>query len=325
MNSITKIDKRIKDLNFKDLLKPLNDLKNCNFCPRNCDADRFSKILGYCNADAGFNISSICIHKGEEPAISGKNGICNIFFTNCNLQCIYCQNHQISSNDIDHRSDKMSLENVLKSIIKILDKGINAVGFVSPSHFVPQVKIIINALKMLGYNPTFVYNSNAYDKVEILKSFEGLIDVYLPDLKYMDNKISVDLSEAQNYPLIALNAIKEMYLQVGEEIVLDKNGVAASGMIIRHLVLPGYVENSLNVLRKIAENISTKVHISLMSQYYPTYKVAGHSQLGRTLKANEYQKAVNELERLGFSYGWVQDISSHENYRPDFFKEKPFE
>ncbi|MCD4772109.1 MAG: 4Fe-4S cluster-binding domain-containing protein [Bacteroidales bacterium] len=325
MNSINKIDNRIKNLDFKNLLEPLNELKSCNLCPRNCNADRFSETLGYCNADAGFNISSICIHKGEEPPISGKNGICNIFFTNCNLQCIYCQNYQISNNNLDHRSDKMTLETVLKSIIKILDQGINSIGFVSPSHFIPQVKIIIKAIKMLGYNPTFVYNSNAYDKVEILKSFEGLIDVYLPDFKYMDGNISNEFSDAQNYPEIALNAIKEMYLQVGDNLIVDNNGIAISGMIIRHLVLPGYVDNSINVLKKIAENISTNIHISLMSQYYPTYKVAGHPKLCRTLKTNEYQKVVNELEMLGFSYGWVQDISSHENYRPDFFKEKPFE
>lgn len=325
MKSIPEIDKRINKLDFNELLKPLSELKNCNFCPRNCDANRFSNKLGYCNADAGFNISSICIHRGEEPPISGKNGICNIFFTNCNLQCIYCQNYQISNNKLDHGSDKMSLEKVLKSIVEILEQGINSIGFVSPSHFVPLVKIIINAIKMLGYNPTFVYNSNAYDKVEVLESFNGLIDVYLPDFKYMDNEISNEFSDAANYPEVAIKAISEMHRQVGDKLILYENGIANSGLIIRHLVLSGNVENSINVLRKIFETISSKIHISLMSQYYPTYKVAEHEYLGRTLKKSEYKKVVDELEKLDFGNGWVQDMSSFENYRPDFIKEKPFE
>ena len=273
MNPTYKIFQKINELDFKNLLKPLNELKDCNLCPRNCNANRFSDKLGYCNADAGFNISSICVHKGEEPPVSGEKGICNIFFTNCNLQCIYCQNYQISNNELDHRNDKMSFEKVLKNIVEILDQGINHIGFVSPSHFIPQVKIIINAIKMLGYNPTFVYNSNAFDKVEILKSFEGFIDVYLPDFKYMDNGISKEFSDVANYPETAINAIKEMYRQVGGELIVDKNNMAISGMIIRHLVLPGYVENSIDVLGKISETISPEIHISLMSQYYPTYKV----------------------------------------------------
>ena len=218
----------------------------------------------------------------------------------------------------------MSFEKVLKNIVEILDQGINHIGFVSPSHFIPQVKIIINAIKMLGYNPTFVYNSNAFDKVEILKSFEGFIDVYLPDFKYMDNGISKEFSDVANYPETAINAIKEMYRQVGEELIVDKNNMAISGMIIRHLVLPGYVENSIDVLGKISETISPEIHISLMSQYYPTYKVKKHKNLGRTLKTSEYNKVVDELEKLGFINGWVQDMNSFENYRPDFFKEKPF-
>ncbi len=150
-------------LDFKTILDPLQELKACRICPRKCNADRFSAKLGYCKSDASFSISSILIHRGEEPAISGDKGICNIFFTNCNLQCIYCQNHQISCNTLNYSNQKMELSEIIRQITGILSTGINHVGFVSPSHFIPQVKVIINTLRALGLNPIFVYNTNAYD------------------------------------------------------------------------------------------------------------------------------------------------------------------
>jgi putative pyruvate formate lyase activating enzyme len=318
------IDKRIRDLNFDELLMPLEELRECRFCPRNCNADRSSGKLGYCNAGASFSISSICIHRGEEPAISGDKGICNIFFTNCNLQCIYCQNFQISSNKSDYSDCRMELEEVLRQIIHILDTGINLVGFVSPSHFVPHVKIIINALRQIDYDPVFVYNTNGYDRAWLVHDLEPFIDVYLPDFKYLDPAISKAYSGASDYPEIALSAIKEMFRQKGAILPSDEHGYAQSGLIIRHLVLPGHTENSIKVLRAIKAEMSSDIHISLMSQYYPTHKVADHHYLGRALSADEYYRVVDEMEKLGFSNGWIQDLVSHENYRPDFRKDNPF-
>ena len=194
-----------------ELLSLLEELKDCALCPRECHVNRWESANGICRSDASFNIASICIHKGEEPVISGPNGICNIFFTNCNLQCIYCQNHQISDVLIARQSFRMELKDIVKEITAILDRGINMVGFVSPSHFIPQMKVIIQALKEKGYSPVWVYNTNAYDKAATLKSLEGLIDVYLPDFKYMDPLLARSFSKAGDYPEAATSAIREMY------------------------------------------------------------------------------------------------------------------
>ena len=315
----------IKSLDYEQLLKPLEELENCAICPRNCNVNRFSEKLGYCNANASFRISSICNHRGEEPVISGSKGICNIFFTNCNLQCIFCQNYQISSNKRDHSHCKMNLREILREIINILNIGINIVGFVSPSHFVPQVRIIINALHELGIHPTIVYNTNGYDKVETLRELEGLVDVYLPDFKYMDPVISKKFSGAGDYPEFALEAFKEMYRQKGSTLVVDNEGYAMTGIVIRHLVLPGNIDNSIKVLEVIANQISNKLHISLMSQYHPNPYVIEHPELQRTLKPKEYYAVVKTMADLGFTRGWVQEMDSPLHYRPDFIKDHPFE
>ncbi|MDD5508292.1 MAG: radical SAM protein [Bacteroidales bacterium] len=300
------------------------ELKHCTLCPRNCGANRYSRKLGYCNADASYVISSICIHRGEEPAISGDRGICNIFFGHCNLRCIFCQNHQISDKNAFVPGYGYDIGLVIREITDILDRGIVNVGFVSPSHFLPHVKEIITALKERGYRPIFVYNTNAYDKVEELRKLEGLIDVYLPDFKYADTSLAKACSDAGDYPDVALKAISEMYRQVGSTLIPGPEGVAERGLIIRHLVLPGHVQNSLDVLGQIAGHISPNVHISLMSQYYPTPRVFDHHQLGRTISLNEYGKVVRKLESLGMNKGWIQELSSTHSFRPDFRKEMPF-
>lgn len=313
-------------LDFCKLTEPLLELKNCMICPHECNVNRFSEKLGFCKSRADFNISSICIHRGEEPPISGSHGICNIFFTNCNMQCVYCQNYQISKNIPNRKSDSLSLECVLKEIIGILDRGINILGFVSPSHFIPQMKIIIHALNELGYYPKIVYNSNGYDKVEQLREIEYLVDVYLPDLKYADSSIGYKLSRIKNYPKIAFDAIQEMYRQKGSLLLIDERGYAERGLLIRHLVLPGFIKNSKDVLQWIASELSVNVSISLMSQYYPTVNVSQGHILGRTLKAKEYEEVVNYFYEIGLSKGWVQSLDSHEHYRPDFNKfNHPFE
>lgn len=300
------------------------ELKHCRICPRECSANRYSRKLGYCNADASYVISSICIHRGEEPAISGDRGICNLFFGHCNLRCIYCQNHQISDKNAFVPGYGFDIEPVIRDIVSILDRGIFNVGFVSPSHYLPHVRAIIAALKERGYHPIFVYNTNAYDKVEELRKLEGLIDVYLPDFKYADATLAKAYSDAADYPDIALKAISEMYRQVGSTLIPGPAGVAERGLIIRHLVLPGHVQNSLDVLERIAEHISPNVNISLMSQYYPTFKVKDHPLLGRTISLKEYSLVLNKMESLGMHKGWIQELSSTHSFRPDFRKEKPF-
>jgi len=305
----------------------MNDLKrlsNCTICPRGCGADRFSDRLGYCRTGAGFEIGSVCVHKGEEPVLSGSAGICNVFFTRCNLQCIYCQNYQISRNQGKIVSYPLSLGQVIEKIISVLDTGIDMLGFVSPSHCIVQMKSIIAELHRLERHPVIVMNTNAYDRVETLGELEGLVDVWLPDFKYMDPGLSKDYSDALDYPEIAGKSIREMYRQKGAALYCNDEGLAESGLIIRHLILPGHIENSLQVLRYIAEEISASVHISLMSQYYPPEPAADHPIIGRTLRADEYERVREEAELLGFHRGWMQEPESSSLYRPDFVREHPF-
>jgi putative pyruvate formate lyase activating enzyme len=300
-------------------------LEDCTLCPRECHINRFKGGTGYCSMDAGFNIASVCIHRGEEPVISGSRGICNIFFAGCNLHCIYCQNHEISQSGISLLDYRHDLRKVIDQIAAILSNGIDAVGFVSPSHMIPQVKVIIEALNSEGYHPVTVYNTNSYDKVETLRSLSGLIDVYLPDYKYVTAEYASRFSDAADYPMVAMRALKEMYYQKGSTLRLDDNGRAENGMLIRHLVLPGHVEESKKVLRTIAEELSPGVHLSLMSQYHPTYLVKNHTVLNRSLYKAEYESVVETMEELGFRNGWVQDMDSYQNYLPDFSREHPFE
>ncbi len=308
-----------------DILAPLEELRACNICPRKCNADRFSSKKGYCKAGNEFSVSSICIHKGEEPVISGSKGICNVFFTNCNLQCVFCQNWQISDQHTDHSTDHMELDEVLRQIITILDTGINMLGFVSPGHFIPQMRVIVNALKHMGYEPTIVYNTNGYDDADQLKKLEGMIDVYLPDFKYMDADIAAKYSDASDYPEVALAAHREMLRQMGSKLIIDNEGYAMRGILIRHLVLPGHAKNSIKVLETIANSLSVNLHIGLMSQYYPAHRAGEYRELNKTVSAEEYHQVVAQLSELGFTRGFVQEMESSGYYQPDFRYEHPFE
>lgn len=219
---------------------------------------------------------------------------------------------------------QMGINEILESILNILDTGVESVGFVSPSHFIPQVKIIIAALQQTGRKPIIVFNTNGYDNISTIRQMEGLVDVYLPDFKYMDDLLAKSYSDSPKYSMFASKAILEMYRQKGSTLITNENGYAESGLIIRHLVIPGHVENSLSVLRFIANEISTNVHISLMSQYYPNIFVKNHPQLGRVLSEKEYSIVTNEMDKLGFTKGWIQELQSADFYQPDFLKSHPF-
>lgn len=297
----------------------------CNVCPRECNAPRVGSKLGYCRSDWSYSVGSICIHKGEEPVISGSNGICNVFFTKCNLQCVYCQNHQISNNLQTEVSYSLNLQQVTDSICTILSQGITILGFVSPSHKIAQVIAIIQAVKSRGYQPVTVYNSNGYDKVESLRRLEGLIDIYLPDFKYSDNSLAKRLSGAGNYVEVAIQALKEMMRQKGTGLLIDPEGQAYSGIIIRHLVLPGYINNSIGVLECIASELTVRLHISLMAQYNPVFNTCDDINLQRKLQSYEYQLVVDKFDELGFENGYVQDLNSNDYYNPDFTSDHPFD
>ena len=313
------IKKEIFDIEDQKLLT------DCTLCPRECRANRFEDADGYCGADAGLNIASICIHRGEEPPISGPSGICNIFFRGCNLRCIYCQNYDISRPGSVTGQLYSDLDSVLDIIENILSKDIKAIGFVSPSHVVPQVKAIIRGLNMRGLKPVTVYNTNGYDKAETLRNLGEMIDVWLPDLKYSSAEISSEYSGAGDYAEIAIEALKEMFYQKGSSLIMDEAGRAEKGILLRHLVLPGHSDESKDVLKKIAWEVSPGIHLSLMSQYHPTFQVKEHPVLYRPLDRMEYGSIVEEMEKLGFRNGWIQDMESFENYLPDFSRKHPFE
>jgi len=299
--------------------------KSCVSCPRECLVDRSSQKLGFCKTDNSFNIASICLHRGEEPVICGQNGICNIFFYSCNLQCVYCQNSQISSHKNKFSQKFQHIEQILNEIDICVKQGAKSVGFVSPSHLAEQVKLIIESLRENHFSLTTVYNSNAYDSVETLQKLENYIDVYLPDFKYMDSNLAKTYSQVLDYPEVAAKAIREMYRQKGSSLRLDDDGNIESGLIVRHLVLPNHIENSISVLKYLAEEISPLIYVSLMSQYYPTENVRNHSFLNRRITKEEYEKVISEMENLGIFRGWVQELESFSHYRPDFDKKHPFE
>jgi putative pyruvate formate lyase activating enzyme len=297
--------------------------EGCILCPRKCGADR-TKRQGFCGAGRGFEVASVTVHHGEEPVISGSDGICNIFFSGCNLQCVYCQNYQISGSTKRIAARIRSLPELIRQIIPILEQDIENIGFVSPSHMVPQVKAIIEALHKRGYFPTVVYNTNAYEKVDTLRSLEGMVDVYLPDFKYMDSGLAALLSRAPDYPGVARAAVKEMYRQKGNRLFYNQKGKLHSGMIVRHLVLPEATADSIEIFRFLAAELSNRLAVSLMAQYRPTANVRCTPPLNRKITALEYQRVVTEIEDLGFENGWLQEFDSADCYVPDFRLSSPF-
>jgi putative pyruvate formate lyase activating enzyme len=302
----------------------LFSLHACRLCPRQCGVDRFSGSTGFCRTGASYAIAAITLHRGEEPVISGDKGICNLFFGHCNLRCRFCQNHQISRNENAIRGENWPLFQVVEAITAILATGVNRLGFVSPAHMVPQMVAIIKELRRRGIHPVIVYNTNGYDRVETLRALEDWVDVYLPDYKYSDPVLAGELSGACDYPKVAAAALVEMYRQKGNILHLDDEGMAERGLIVRHLVLPGAVDNSMQALRFLATTLSPRISLSLMSQYQPTSAVADLTPFNRRILPKEYAQVVAEMERLGFTNGWTQEFASADYYNPDFDQDTPF-
>jgi putative pyruvate formate lyase activating enzyme len=300
------------------------DLRDCGLCPRGCGADRTAGPTGYCRTDAGCNVSAITLHRGEEPVLGGTRGLCNVFFGHCNLRCRFCQNVQISRNHSPIKGADWPLTTVVDRIVEILATGVHHLGFVSPSHMVAQMVAIIAEVRRRGCSPVIVYNSNGYDRVDTLRLLEEWVDVYLPDCKYSDPTLAGQWSGAADYPQVAAAALTEMYRQKGHLLHLDDDGLAERGLIVRHLVLPGAIANSLDVLRFLAEDLSPRLTLSLMAQYRPIDLVVDQPPLNRRLQPEEYAQVVAEMERLGFLNGWVQECASADHYTPDFAQESPF-
>jgi len=296
-------------------------LASCDICPRGCHANRLENKHGFCNSGYLPIVSAVCAHHGEEPAISGSRGSGAVFFGNCNMRCVYCQNYQISQDWRKQRSREMDFPKLAESMVYLQDKlGCHNINFVSPSHFVPQlVRAVLEAVP-LGLRIPLVYNSSGYDSVASLRELDGIISIYLPDLRYASDKWAGKFSHARDYVEHARAAIVEMYRQVGE-LVIDESGVAQRGLIVRHLILPSGLAGSEDSLRWLAQEVSPGVTVSVMAQYHPSHKALRKHLLSRTISASEYGAALKALYEAGLENGWVQELGAAENYLPDFERE----
>ncbi len=293
-------------------------LNPCTICPHLCGVNRLENSQAVCHSGALPVVSSYCVHHGEEPALGGTNGVGNIFFGNCNLRCVYCQNHDISQNWVVERSNEVTVGRLAAIMIELQNRGVHSIGFVSPTHFVPQIVRALLEAVPLGLSLPLIYNTNSYDSVEILRQLEGIIDIYLPDLKYADNEAGYRYSKIREYVPHARASIAEMYRQTGPELTLDAEGIVRRGLIIRHLVLPNDLARSGETLRWIARELDPRVTLSIMAQYYPVHKAVASELLDRRIRESEYLRVLRILDEEGLSNGWIQDFESQEYYRPDF-------
>ncbi|HKA35455.1 MAG TPA: radical SAM protein [Thermoanaerobaculia bacterium] len=304
-------------------------LSACTVCPRDCGNDRLAGVLASCASGADPVVSSYTPHFGEEPALSGTRGAGNIFFGNCNLRCVYCQNYQISQDYSAQRKNTVSVERVAEMMLELEARGCHNIGFVSPTHYAPQMAKAILLAARRGLAIPIVYNTNAYDSVEVLRLLDGVVDVYLPDFKYADSAAGWLYSKIPDYAERSREALIEMYRQKGSALVLGEDGLLKSGLLVRMLVLPENVAGVSESLGWIAETLSPRVAISLMAQYYPIHRAASsdrYATLSRSITASEWGEALDALESNGFTNGFAQEFeTSNKYYRPDFAdRETPF-
>ena len=284
------------------------NLAKCEICPHKCRIDRTKNQIGRCKSTDKVKIALYSIHDFEEPCISGKNGSGTVFFSNCNMNCIYCQNYEISQ---EGRGKEISIEELADIFIKQQNRNVENINLVTPTSYVLQIIEAIKIAKSNGLKIPIVYNTNGYERVETLKLLKGYIDIYLPDLKYYEDKIGKKYSKIDNYFEIATKAIKEMCRQVGAP-KLDERGIIKKGLMIRHLVLPNNIENSKKVLKWIKENIDENVYIDIMAQYFPTYKARESLELNRKLTKEEYEEIEQYVYELDIKNGYMQELGEHE-------------
>ncbi|MBI2850805.1 MAG: radical SAM protein [Chloroflexi bacterium] len=300
-------------------------LAACDICPRECGVNRLKGERSFCHSAYLTIVSSACAHHGEEPVLSGRRGSGTIFFGNCNMRCVFCQNFQISQEWQAQQANEIDTKALAGEMLGLQNQGCHNINFVSPSHFAPQiVRAVLEAVPM-GLRVPLVYNTGGYDSLKTIKELDGIIDIYLPDLRYSSDEHGKRYSQAPDYVSQSRAAIREMFRQVGN-LVTDKNGIAQKGLIVRHLILPNGLAGSRESLTWLAQEISPEVTVSIMSQYYPTYRATGISPLSRKITRLEYSEVVDVVNRLGLENGWLQEMDSSENYLPDFERDgHPFE
>lgn len=293
-----------RDRTVKSALIQLRDnlvakLSRCDICPRNCRVNRLEHEAGFCGAGRQVRLSSAFLHFGEEPELVAKAGSGTLFFSYCNLGCIYCQNHTLSHSAEGHDIDA---EGLADAMIDLQRQGAENINFVTPTHYTPQIieAVVIAAEK--GLELPLVYNCGGYESLDVLKSLEGVFDIYMPDIKYADNSVAEKFSQAADYWQVAQAAVREMHRQVGDLVV--ENGLARRGLLIRHLVLPNRLADSFSILDFIKHDISPETYINIMDQYHPCYQAYQQESLSRRITAEEYQEVVNHARSIGLSRGF---------------------
>lgn len=292
-------------------------LEQCILCPHNCKVNRMEGQIGRCKCNDKIKIALVSLHRYEEPCISGKNGSGTVFFSNCNLNCIFCQNYEISHFG---KGYEVSVEKLAQIFLDQQERGAHNINLVTPTMYVIQIIEAIKIAKSNGLNIPIIYNTSSYENVETIKMLKGYIDVYLPDLKYYSNDLCTKYSKVDNYFENASKAIKEMYRQVGTP-EFDDEGMIKKGVIIRHLILPNYIQNTKHILKWIKDNMPEDVYVSVMSQYFPSYKAVDDDKINRRINKREYKMIEDYIYLLDFKNGYLQDFVENENeeqYVPDF-------
>lgn len=283
-------------------------LTKCNLCPHECNINRNEGQIGRCKSKHNVKIALYSTHNFEEPCISGKKGSGTVFFSNCNLSCVFCQNYEISQKG---KGKEISTEELADIFLEQQENDVENINLVTPTSYVPQIIESISIAKNKGLKIPIVYNTNGYEKVETLKMLEGYIDVYLPDFKYYYNGLAMKYSKVDNYFEVTTKALKEMERQI-EKTVIDENGIMKKGIIVRHLVLPNNIDNSKKVLKWIRENMREDVYVSIMAQYFPTYIAKEMKELSRKLTKEEWETIEDYVEKLEIENGFIQELGEHE-------------
>jgi putative pyruvate formate lyase activating enzyme len=283
-------------------------LAHCELCPLRCGANRLAGEQGVCRMGAQSKVSSWNVHRWEEPPISGTHGSGTIFFSGCTGRCLFCQNYPISQLDY---GNAVSVERLATMMLELQHKRAHNINFVTPTHFMPQILAALPHAVRLGLRLPLVYNTSGYETVESLHLLDGIVDVWLPDAKYSENRVARRLSGFVDYVEHNRAALQEIYRQVGSDLILDGQGIARRGMIIRHLVLPHGLAGTAEVLRWIAQELSPQVHVSLMNQYFPAHRALDDPELGRHVAAAEYEAALEAFDAAGLEQGWRQETGKY--------------
>lgn len=288
----------------KNIEKLYSKMDRCSICPRKCGADRNNGQKGLCETADKIFVASSNVHVGEEPPISANSGSGAIFFSNCTLNCVFCQNYPISQLG---NGRKVSLEDLVDMMLNLQNRGVHNINFVTPTHYSPQIAKSTYIARKKGLRVPILYNCSGYEDIETLKLLEGTVDIYLPDMKYSDDETAFEYSGVKNYVEVNRAALKEMKKQVGD-LTIDGEGTAQKGVIVRHLILPGNIENTKKALEFIAEELSENTFVSLMAQYHTANKSNNFKELSHSLSKEEYEEAVSYLKLLNLGNGWVQSL-----------------